>query len=188
MLCAMTYGSPTEFSETTRPGGRPAGPASDAPAAKTPAMQQWMPLIALAVALVAVALALIGWFRPSTGPGKFSDEQRAEAKTQVCAATTNVREGVSINTYRRNTQGDAAGALAVAANARLALYGGGAYLQNQLDEHPATPSDLADAVSAMADTIQNLGINYLADAPDTAQQPLRDSLTTELQQLNELCK
>lgn len=161
-----------------------ADPAAGADAVPAP---RWVPVAALAIALVAVVLAIVGWFRPPTGPGKFSEGQTAQAKKDVCATVTNVRQAVGINTHRRNAQGDAAGALAVAANARLALYSGGAYLQSQLANEPATPDDLAETAEAMANTIQKLGIGYLADATETNLQPLRDDLTDELDKLNDLC-
>jgi hypothetical protein len=142
----------------------------------------------LIVALIAVVLAIVGWFRPSTGPGSFTDQQRAAAAAAICKMSASVESAVGINTHRRNVDGGPAGALAVASNARLALYGGGAYLQNQLTNQPATPDDLADAVSSMGQTLQQLGIGYLADAHDTDLQPLRDDLNSQIQQINDLCQ
>jgi hypothetical protein len=172
----MTHNSPSS------------GPSGASSGANTSTPPRWVPLAALVVAVIAVGLAIVGWFRPPSGPGSFNGEQTAEAKTRICTQTTSVRKAVGINTHRMNPTGDGAGALGVMANARLALYGGGAYLQNLLDQEPATPDDLAKAVGAMANTIQELGINYLADAPDTAQQPLRDELNSQIGQINELCQ
>jgi O-methyltransferase involved in polyketide biosynthesis len=73
------------------------------------------------------------------------------------------------------------------ANARLALLGGGAYLRERLDAEPATPADLAKALKAMARTIDQLGINYLAGATSTAQDPLRSDLDKEVTAINKLC-
>ena len=77
--------------------------------------------------------------------------------------------------------------LAVATNARLALLGGGAYLSQRLAANTAAPSDLASAANSLANTIQQLGINYLNQAPPIVQDPVRKDLTDELSQLDKLC-
>lgn len=148
-------------------------------------------LAALALSVVAVILGVVGIFKPSTGPGKFNDDQRSDAKTAMCAAQSTVRQATGINTNMVNpVPGDPAGDLAVAANARLALYGGGGFLHNQLEATPATPADLAKAVGEMATTMQTLSINYLAGASpnDSVQAPLRDSLKAEIAELDNLCQ
>jgi len=61
--------------------------------------------------------------------------------------------------------------LAVAANARLALIGGGAYLSQRLAANTAAPADIANAANSLANTIQQLGINYLNQAPADVQDP-----------------
>jgi hypothetical protein len=52
----------------------------------------------------------------------------------------------------------------VATNARLALLGGGAYLKDRVDANSAAPGDLVNAVSNFANTIEQLGVNYLIGA------------------------
>jgi hypothetical protein len=157
-------------------------------AATTQSLPSWLTFAALAIALVAVAFSVFGWFLPASNSEKFTSEQVANAKKQICQVSTSVHQAVVTNTHRTNpVHGDPGSALAVAANARLALYGGGAYLQDRLAKQPATPPDLAKAVDSLASTLQGLGIGYLADAPDNAQQPLRNDLNSELEQLNKLC-
>lgn len=148
-------------------------------------------MVALVIAVAAVVLAVIGWFRPSTGPGKFSDQQAQDAKQQICQVVGTVRQATSINTNMENpTPGDPAGGLAVAANARLALYGGGGYVLGRLAAEPATPADLAKAATTMANTMQELSINYLAGAAadSSVQQPLRENLSSVLSDLDQLCQ
>jgi hypothetical protein len=69
-------------------------------------------------------------------------------------------------------QHDPAGQLAIAANARLALLGGGAYLRDRVATQPATPADLAQAVNSMANTIEQLGVGYLSGATNIVLDPL----------------
>jgi hypothetical protein len=129
-----------------------------------------VPVIALIVALAALGLA--GWaaFRPASTkpvPESYGASQQADAKASTCAATELVRKGVSLNTNLQSPGGDAdvTGSLAVAANARLSLSGGGQYLVSRLD--PATPTDLADDVRDFANTLLDIGAAAVAGALNT---------------------
>lgn len=173
--------------KSPKPPPRPRSPSAS-PARQAP---PWATFAALGLAVLAVVLGLVGWFYPKTGPGKFNDGQRQEAKANICAAQGTARQATGINTNMVNpVPGNPAGDLAVAANARLALYAGGDYLHQQLAETPATPKDVAEAAGNMADTMQKLGINYLAGAaPDDAvQQPLRNELNNQIAELDGLCQ
>lgn len=98
----------------------------------------------------------------------YTDEQVAEARANVCAAYGKVHQAVLINTGRNGD--DPASIFAIAANARIALYDGGGYLLTKLEQAPATPTDLADGVRALAAAYQQLAIDYLAEVPDEEQQ------------------
>ncbi|HVQ97463.1 MAG TPA: hypothetical protein VMS16_01390, partial [Mycobacterium sp.] len=77
--------------------------------------------------------------------------------------------------------------LSVATNARLALLGGGTYLRERLAANTAAPADLANAANSMANTIEQLGINYLTGAPPAVQDPVRHDLNSEITQIDKLC-
>jgi hypothetical protein len=149
---------------------------------------RWPTFAALAIAVLALAIAALAWFRPVHASPAFTAQQTADAKTNVCTAYKIAHQAVVINTHLVNPRGgDQIGTLAVAANARLALLGGGGYLRERLDAEPATPADLAKAVKAMAGTIDQLGINYLAGATNIVQGPLRSDLDKEVTAINKLC-
>jgi hypothetical protein len=149
---------------------------------------RWPTFAALAIAVLALAIAALAWFRPVHSAPAFTAQQTADAKTNVCTASAVARQAVVTNTHLVNPRGnDQIGTLAVAANARLALLGGGAYLRDRLDAEPATPADLAKALKAMAGTMEQLGINYLAGSTSTAQDPLRNNLDKEIAAINKLC-
>ena len=93
----------------------------------------------------------------------------------------------SIPTCKAATRTIAVAELSVATNARLALVGGGAYLKDRLAANTAAPADLADAVNSFANTIEQLGMNYLIGAGAEAQDPLRKDLDSEVTQLDKLC-
>jgi hypothetical protein len=156
-------------------------------AADSHGVPRWLTYGTAVVAVAALATGVAGLFFPSTSKD-YSSDDTSKAKTQICTATKFVDQAVVSNTHRMNPgQKDPTGSLAVAANARLALTGGGAYLQDRLERLPATPGDLASAVGSLADTLEQLGMGYLAEAPEGVQQPLRNTLKTQIAAVNKLC-
>ena len=151
-------------------------------------LPRWLTYAIAATAVAALVSSVAGWFLPSSSTSYNADET-SKAKTRICVESKIVDKAVSINTHRVNPgEKDPAGALAVAGNARLALLGGGAFLHDRLDSQPATPADLAKAVRALADTLEQLGIGYLAEEPAEGQQPLRNALTTQIADVDKLCQ
>jgi hypothetical protein len=181
----LTESAPEDFPEEAPPPTKGRWKVSTTGGRKS----RWPTFAALAIAVVAAGLAIVAWFRPPHGASPtFTSQQIADAKTNVCSAYTAVQQGVVINTHLVNPRADdPIGTLAVAANARLALLGGGAYLRDRLAAEPAAPADLAKAVKSMANTIEQLGINYLAGASNLVQDPLRNDLNSEIAQINGLC-
>jgi len=155
------------------------------------------PLAVVALLVAIAALALAGWtlYRSVNNSDdksepSYSDTQRAEAKVKICTAVDVVRRGVSLNTNLQPAGGpeDVTGSLAVAANARVALYNGGQYLIARLD--PATPTDLADAVRKFGNNLMDIGAAATAGAQnaDPAQAArLRDADSANATVV-ELCK
>lgn len=150
---------------------------------------RWVAPAGLAIGVLALILTLVQWFYPPSHGGaaaSFSAQQVKDAKTHVCASYTTVHRAVSLNTHLEPSQDS--GPLAVATSARLALYGGGGYLRDLLAREPATPADLANAVNSLATTLQDLGINYLADVPGFVQDQVRRNLDRQLDEVDGLCK
>jgi hypothetical protein len=179
-----------EAATTKEPKKAPHGkPRTKLPGAGGDGKSRWVTYAALAIAVIAVAVAIAAWLRPahSSAP-HFSDQQTADAKKSMCTAYTSVHRAVVDTTHMANPKGDdPVGQLAVQANARLALLGGGQYLRERLAANPATPADLAKAVTAMADTTEDLGVAYLSGATPFAVDPQRQDLLDEVKQLNQLC-
>ncbi|WP_264038234.1 hypothetical protein [Mycolicibacterium hodleri] len=170
---------------------RVAGPSHGSPADRT------RPALAVVgvVALLALGLAIWALLRPTPQSSSvtaaaptYTDAQQAAAKSKVCAAHGLVRVGVNVNTNLQPPGGpdDAVGALAAAANARVALGGGGQYLLANLD--PATPQPVADAVRPFALKLMDIGAAATAGIPNTdPQQAARlqdaDKMNTEIANL-----
>ncbi len=141
---------------------------------------------ALAFALIALVVAVMAWIRP--GSHSYSDQQSAQAKAKVCAAFWPVHKAVWEGTPDPR-KGDPVAQLAVAANVRLAMLGGGSYLKETLAAEPATSSELAKAVTSLTDTLQRMGAIYLARM-DTRPVigPLLNDLNSQGAEVAKLCK
>jgi hypothetical protein len=156
--------------------------------------------VALAVALIATGLAVVGWFRPSpvTPPQRsadpsYTEQQVSDAKTQTCKAFELVDKGVVLQTGgggqpRPEPSSDPAMVEARAADARLSLVAGSSYLRDHLD--PATAQPLSSAIRDYAKILANLAQNYLAGIKDAdpAQQSLLNDSDVAFGQIRELCK
>jgi hypothetical protein len=124
-------------------------------------------VIAVAALIVSVAaLGLAAWAALAPEPVEtvaYTDAQQQDAKAAICAATQLVQKGVSLNTEAQSD--DVPGAMAIAANSRVALLGGGQYLIERLS--PATPPQLASDVREFAGTLMDIGAASAAGALNT---------------------
>jgi hypothetical protein len=155
------------------------------PFPRKPEASRWPAYATLAIAVIAVTLAALAYFHPAHNGAAGIPQQGGDAKANVCSAYAAAHKAVTINTHLESQNPDVQ--LAIAANARLALVGGGAYLQERLAANTAAPADLANAARTLADTIQQLGINYLTDEAPDAQLALRKDLDSQITQVNKLC-
>jgi len=141
---------------------------SSQPALPTPS--RWVAPAALVIAVVAIGVATWALVRSvgepaiTSGVSAVNAQQSDAAKGHVCGAFDMVRKAVSMQT-NADAGPDPVAKEAVAANARLATLGGGDYLLSRLD--PATPPELADAVRALANNFQDVGMNQLGGVPNT---------------------
>lgn len=125
---------------------------------------------------------------PSEAPEPtFTDAQRDEAKAKVCDAFLVVSSGVANSSGLEAADGDAIGAIAIATNARLALYGGGQYMLNRVD--PATEPQLAEAARAFGNALMDVGAAAVANIPsdDPAHQERVKDADDENAKLQAIC-
>jgi hypothetical protein len=203
----MSETSPTEPSAgahsadpTTEAGAaEPAAAPSPEPTATThsaapPAskLSRWATLAALIIAVIAVAAAALGWFFPhksASAAPTYSDQQTKDAKKTSCETFVLVDRAVVRNSRLKNPEnGGPIGALSVATTARLAFYGGGAFLKDRVSQQPATPPDLTKALNAISGTLEELSIGYMAGAPEFAQDQLRQNLDGNIKTVADICK
>jgi len=144
-------------------------------------------IAALVIALIATAVGIAAWLH-SGSSHSYSDQESAQAKATVCSAWAPVRKSVWVGSPNPHP-GDPVAAVAVAANVRLAMLGGGSYLKDTLAAEPATPADLAKAISSVANTLQRMGINYLArNETPAVMGPLKHDLDAGGVEVGKLCK
>jgi hypothetical protein len=123
---------------------------------------------ALVVALVAAGLAVWALLsKPSTEGQVFTGTAGDDPKGSICESFNVIRNGVQINTNLQPPGGpeDVTGSMAVAANARLALYDGGQYLLARLQ--PDTPPELADPIRKFANNLMDIGARSTAGIPNS---------------------
>ena len=147
-------------------------------------------VLALIVAFAALALAGWTWWQSRARPTyTYTDAERAAARDSACSAYASVRTAVDTNTNLQPPGGDddVTGALAVAANARVALIGGGQYLLTRIG--PATPPELAAAMRDLGNKLMDFGAAAAAGARNTdpAQASLLRDIGTANDTLGKLC-
>lgn len=155
---------------------------------------------ALAIAVIATGLAIVGWFRPTPPPPAtkaspstptYTEQQIADAKAKACAALDVVNKGVTQHAgsgSQSHQSDDPAMAEAQAADSRLAIIAGGWYLRDHLDA--ATPEAIADSIRHLSQILLDLGENYLAGLrnDDPAQANLIKEGNSGFDHALELCK
>ena len=159
----------------------PQPPANGAGAAR------WIAPLALVVSLLAAGTA--GWalLKPAPEPPSVGNPAVADPKAQACSAFFLVSNGVALQS-RIDIGTDPVAQQAVAANARLAMAGGAAFIRSKLASN--TPAELAEPLTAFADQLQTIAQYYLAgqtnQSPEQAERLAETDDTTK--QLVELCK
>jgi hypothetical protein len=158
---------------------------------------QWLALIALVVALLAICVAIGAWFRPSADSKpasappapSYTDQQVAEAKTKVCAAYEKVHRALVLSSAR-NGGNDPTAVLGVATSGRQVLDAGSRYLITKLSEEPATSPELSAAIRNLAEGYQELTMEYLDGLTnsDTEIQPSLHAADDATATIERLCK
>jgi hypothetical protein len=143
------------------------------------------------ITLVAVGAAVAAWLRPTphsvsaTPPAPtYSEQQVTDAKSKVCAAYAKVLKTNSINSVR--TAGDDPNSqLLIAVNTRQVFVISSVYLRTTLSEQPATPPDLAAAVTVLADLYQVVTLDGLVG---DRNDPGHDAANATGAKIQEFCK
>jgi len=177
----------------------PPPPAGSYPSVQAPLQttalgraSRWPAFTALAIALIALAVGLVGWFRPTPHdnqpPSKptYTAQQTADAKARVCAAFAKLDRAVDV-LKALPSDGDP---LAASIDTRQVFDVFSRYLLATLSEEPAVPADLATAVREQASTLEEVVIAYQDGfgTSDPEAKPLVDANSRSADTIRQLCK
>jgi len=164
-------------------------PYYPAPVAQ-PSAARWIAPLALVIALLAAGAA--GWSLLKPEPKAEVTGAVADPQAEVCGAFKTVSDAVSLRTNITPPADlgpvTAFATEAIAANARLAMAGGAAYLLDNLPTN--TPAELAGDVRSLADDLNSIAMNALAGVSnDTPGQSARlRSAEATSKKIAALCK
>jgi hypothetical protein len=174
--------------------------AGSAPPVQTPPLApmtfgrpaRWPTFAALAIALIALAVGLVGWFRPvshnNQPPPKpaYTDQQASDAKAKVCAAFAKLDRAGGVLVALAKNSDDLVGAI----NTRQVFDVFSRYLLATLAEEPATPADLATAVREQARTLEEVVIDYQDGyvKTDPEMRSVVDANSKSADTIRQLCK
>ena len=153
---------------------------------------RWPAFAALAVALIALAVSVVGGFRSephnNQPPPKatYTQQQIADAKAKVCAAFEKLDRAVGV----LKALPPDSDALVVAVNTRQVFDVGSRNLFTTLAEEPATPADLATAVREQASALEEAVIAYQDGhgISDPEMRPILDASSAAADKTQQLCK
>lgn len=143
----------------------------------------WVAPVALVLAAVGTLLSL--WSLKTASDNAPGVKLTGESKARVCSAFAAVSKAVSLQTHGG---AEPLPEPLAATNSRQALLAGGEYLLQQIDAK--TPKELSAAVTAFANDIQILGLNYLGGAvsADPGQAELLKKADSGMTAIADLCK
>src|SRR6185437_14390695 len=119
------------------PTGFQSGPPAWQPAPPK-GQSRGLTYVALATAVIATVLAIVGWFRPTPPPPPshpsaptYTEQQIADAKARACEAMDVVEKGTTLQTNPPQSD-DPAMMNAQAAHAQLSLVAGAWYIRDSI--------------------------------------------------------
>lgn len=178
----------------------PPRPAASTPSTQTPPAPptafgrpaRWPAFVALAVALIALAVGVVGWFHPAPDNNQsppqptYTEKQIADAKAKVCTAYGKLDRAVGV----LNALPNGPDKLVAAINTRQVFDVFSRYLLAALAEEPATPPDLATAVRKDASSLEEAVIGYQDgfSNSDPEMRPVVDANSRAADTIRQLCK
>jgi hypothetical protein len=153
---------------------------------------RWPAFTALLIALIALAVGIAAWFRPTPRndqpPPKpvYTQQQVADAKAKVCEAFAKLDRAGGVN----NALPRGSDPVVAAVNSRQIFDVFSRYLSATLAEEPATPADLATAVREQASTLEEVVIldQEGFSNSDPELKPVVDANSASADTIRQLCK
>jgi len=105
----------------------------------------------------------------------------------LCELYDQVQDAVQLNTNMSSPDDTPTGTLAVAANARVALFVGAELLRQGLHDNPNASPNLSKKLGETASTLDGLVLGYLDNKSEDQLTPLRRDLDSEFAVLDVQC-
>jgi hypothetical protein len=141
--------------------------------------------------LLALVVAIAGWFRPvqpkAPNAPTYSAQQITDAKTKVCGEYQKVHNAIKASTGR-DMGTDPIAQQVYALTGRQALLAGSDHLRSTLAAQPATPSELATTIRKLADLFPELTVEYINSTPDSEMEPTVHAADEATLTVERLCK
>lgn len=172
-------------------GPGPAGPAPWQGPPPSSGPSRAPTIIAIVIAVIAVAVAISAWFRPIPKPEApaaktYSDQEVADAKKSVCDAFEQTQKTLKVTGSKSGDNPTAA--FIVAVNSRIAIQTVSTYLRSVTDSEPASPKELSEKVTELADTYRTILLKQLAEVAQDEIEPLLSSVDKSVDDITLACK
>jgi hypothetical protein len=153
---------------------------------------RWPTFAALAIAVIALAVGVGGWFRPvphnNQPPPKptYTAQQTADAKAKVCGAFAKLDRAVGV----LNALPGGSDEHVAAVDTRQVFDVFSRYFLATLSEEPATPADLAAAMREQASSLEEAVIDYQVGLTksDPEMRSAVDTNSATANTIRQLCK
>lgn len=175
------------------PGGTWPQPGGNLPfqQPKAPRTSKAPLIVGIAVGLIGIAVGVVSWFRPaaapppsaSAQPAAYSDKEATNAKKALCEAHQRVSRATSAAGAEKSN--DPLTQFAISNSIRMTAALGADYLFRALEDHPAAPEDLADAMRQLAESYQDMLLLQVSKAENSEIDPIYakiDQLDPEIEQ------
>ncbi|BBY63510.1 hypothetical protein MHEL_17530 [Mycolicibacterium helvum] len=148
-------------------------------------------IIAIVIAVIAIAVAIGAWFRPIPKPEApaaktYSEQEVADAKKAVCDAFDRGQRTLDVTGGKVGA--NPSDSFTVAVNSRVAIGTISTYWRSTLQQHPATPTDLANTLSSLADLYENILLTQLAEGNRPDLDALYASADNSVPKMTQACK
>lgn len=163
----------------------PSAPRLAAPATGKPSL--WLGALSVVLAVAALGFAVAAWVRsaPEAAP-VYSEQQVADAKKAVCDAFAQVDRALTASSLGGGA--DSPNGVVIGINVRAALTASAQYLSTKVNEHPATPSDIAELLKSASNTYQEMAISQFGRASDARLDEIAEVGNPRITALEHKCQ
>ncbi|WP_445168214.1 hypothetical protein ACTXG7_02135 [Mycolicibacterium sp. Dal123E01] len=141
--------------------------------------------------MIAIAVSIGALFRPEQKPESpaavtYSGQQVTDAKKAVCAAFDRGQQTLDVTGGKVGS--NPSDSFTVAVNSRVAIGSISAYWRSTLQQHPATPAEIANTLSSLSNLYENILLTQLAEGSRSDLDKLYASADSSVLKMTQACK